>query len=77
MSHFGDGDLGDRNCSLAEWEFLPSDILPKTIQGDQSGRQLHFVDFDVVIPMSALFFLGSCKSGRIGKACNQHDGTFK
>ena len=27
------------------------------VQGDPSGRRLHFVDFDLVVPMSTLFFL--------------------
>ena len=47
------------------------------IQGDPSGRQLHLVDFYLVVPMSALICLGSCKSGRIGMPCRQHIGTPK
>ena len=42
------------------------------VQGDPSGPRLHFVDFDLAVMMSALFCLGSCKSGRIGMACKQH-----
>ena len=37
----------------------------RTLQGDPSGRHLHFVDFDRVVTMSALFYLGSCKCGGI------------
>ena len=33
------------------------------IQGDPSDQRLHFVDFDMVVPMSALFCLGSYKTG--------------
>ena len=29
------------------------------IQGDPSGWRLHFVDFDLVVTLSVLFFLGS------------------
>ena len=47
------------------------------IQGDPSARRLHFVVFDLVVPLSALFCLGSCKSGRIGMPCRQHGGTLK
>ena len=39
------------------------------IQCDPSGRRLHFVDLDLVVRISALFCLGTCKSGRIGMAC--------
>ena len=37
------------------------------VQGDPSGHRLHFVDFVLVVPMSALFCLGRCKSDRIGR----------
>ena len=40
-------------------------------------RQLHFVDFDLLVTVSAVFCLGSCKSGRIGMPCWQHGGTHK
>ena len=35
------------------------------VQGGPSGRRLHFVDFDLVVTMSALFCLGRLKSSRI------------
>ena len=38
-----------------------------------SGRRLHFVDFELVVPMSASFCLGIWKSGRIGMSCRQHE----
>ena len=43
----------------------------------RSGIVLYFVDFDFVVPMSAGFLLGSCKSGRIVLACGQHGGSLK
>ena len=43
----------------------------------QSGQQLHFVDFNLVVMLSSFFCLGSCKSGRIDRTCRQHGGTLK
>ena len=42
-----------------------------------SGQQLHFGDFNLVVLISALFCLGSYKSGRICLACRQHGGSPK
>ena len=39
------------------------------LQGVPSGRRPHFDDFNLVVAMSAQFCLGSCKSGRMGRAC--------
>ena len=47
------------------------------VQGDPSGQRLHSVDFDLVVPMSALFCLGSFKSGNIDMPCRQHGGAPK
>ena len=57
------------SCNLKFGLILVSFItLANKIQGDPSGRLLHFVDFDLVVPMPALFCLGSCESGRTGMA---------
>ena len=42
------------------------------LQGEPSSRRLHFVDFYLVVPMSALFCLGSSKSGTPEKQCQQN-----
>ena len=64
------------SCNLKFGLILVSFItLANKIQGDPSGRLLHFVDFDLVVPMSALLSLGSCKYGTIGLACNVSNMT--
>ena len=35
--------------------------MGRVVQGDLLGRQIHLVDFDVVVMMSDLFCLVSCK----------------
>ena len=42
-----------------------------------SGQPLHFVDFGLAVIMSALYCLGSCKSGGIGMPCSQIGETKK
>ena len=44
--------------------------IQQHVQGDPSGRGLYCVDFDLGVPISALFCLGSCKSGKIGMPCS-------
>ena len=33
------------------------------VQGDHGGQRLYFVEFDLIVPQSARFWLGSCKLG--------------
>ena len=33
------------------------------VQGDHGGQRLYFVEFDLVVPQSAQFWLGRCKLG--------------
>ena len=47
------------------------------VQGKHGGQWLGFVEYDLVVPLSAQFCVGILKLGRNGRSVGQHCGTSK
>ena len=76
--------MDKRVCEISRFFVAPLHVFPLsvcarpcTVLSTNTSSLVHFVHFDLVLPISASFCLGSCKSVRICMACRQHGGAPK